>query len=99
MRLYIDGFRGLILKQKMHKNLKKQAFMQKIITEQRFYTLSRYHGLSDKTCHAIHVRAERSSLKSLNTQAVSKCRSTRSAIPSQRKLSDTEWMLKRLLAR
>ena len=49
MRLYIDGFRGLILKQKMHKNLKKQAFMQKIITEQRFYTLSRYHGANGDT--------------------------------------------------
>lgn len=35
------------MKQKMHKNLKKQAFMQKIITEQRFYTLSRYHGRGD----------------------------------------------------
>ena len=47
-KVYIDGFRGQILKQKMHKNLKKQAFMQKIITEQRFYTLSRYHGRGDK---------------------------------------------------
>ena len=53
----------------------------------------------NKTCLAIRVHAERSYHRFSNTQAVSKCRSTRFAIPSQRKLSDTEWMLKRLLAR
>ena len=41
---------------------------------------------------AIHVRAERSSRKSLSVPSASTCRSTHFVIPSQRKHSDMEWM-------